>query len=99
MLHIKLPKGKTAEALARLADRYTQMDEAEMSGYEALLEAWRKDKKTGHGPAFPLPRPPIRDFQSRARKLYIQAGACSASTGDVYLSATLWDEIKGDYDA
>ncbi len=100
MLHVKLPKGKTADALVKLAVRYEARYHWVMRDFNADLEAWRKDylnlKKDN--PGLP-PNTPSREFQTQAHKLYRMAGACSASVGDVYISAQLWDEIKGEYDA
>lgn len=97
MLHIKLPKGKTSDALARTAARYEARDRYEVQDFKAKLEAYRKTMYT-ENPDQP-PRPANREFQGRSHDLYKLAGACSASTGDVYVDAQLWDEIKGDYDA
>lgn len=99
MLHIKLPKGKTADALCRVAARYEARDRCAIQDFNAKLEAWRKNMHAPQGANLNPPNGLNREFQDRARKLYKQAGACSASTGDVYISATLWDEIKGDYNA
>lgn len=95
MLHIKLPKGKVASACERAGQYYSQMNRAKLDQYRADLEAWRK---SGLAVNYP-PTPPTLYNHNKARELLSMAEACSFSTGDVYVSAALWNEIKGWYDA
>ena len=92
MLHIKLPKGKVAQACKRAGQRWSRMHEAALMKYHADCEAWRKTPK-GSPPRWGA------DYLGRtASRLCGMADACTFSTGDVYVSTELWDEIKGYYD-
>lgn len=92
MLHIKLPKGKTAEACKLAAKYHSDMHFAANNKFHADLEAWRK---TGGNVSPPFAPP--RDHKRTAERLESMGEACKHSTGDVYISHDLWEEIKGYY--
>jgi len=100
MLNIKLPKGKVARALMDCADAYAASVEAERIAYHKDLEVWRKDQA---GPRLPggrsehPPSTPSSTNKDKALKFMEMAAVCTYSTGDVYVSAELWAEIKGYY--
>lgn len=66
-------------------------------GYLRDLEAWRKS--AGARGRYP-PAPPVDmdTEEALAKWLLDMADACAFSTGDVYVSTELWDQIKGYYD-
>ena len=94
MLHIKLPKGKVATACERAGQWYSDVNRAKRADFMRELEAWRK---TGHIHVAP-PEPPSDRDARKSKEFLGMADACSFSTGDVYVSAALWEEIKGWYD-
>ena len=102
MLNIKLPKGKVARALMDCADAYAASVEVECIAYHKDLEVWRKNRS---GPRrgtlgqinYP-PSAPNSTTKDKALKFMEMAAACTHSTGDVYVSAELWAEIKGYYE-
>ena len=100
MLNIKLPKGKVARALVTCADVYAASASAERTAFHKDLEVWRCDMNSivrrKEGASLP-PRPPSSTNRDNATKFVEMAVACTHSTGDVYVSAELWDEIKGYY--
>ncbi len=95
MLHIKLPKGKVAQACERAGQYHSRLAEAGRMAYLRDVEAWRKS--VGASGRYP-PKPPADDELFAARRLLDMADACTFSTGDVYVSTELWDQIKGYYD-
>lgn len=102
MLNIKLPKGKVARALMECADAYADVAKAERATFHKDIEVWRKDMnfvpgRDAGGAALP-PSGPSRATKDKALKFMEMAAACTYSTGDVYVSAELWTEIKGYYD-
>ncbi len=100
MLNIKLPKGKVARALVTCAEVYEQRAKAGNIAYHSALEGWRKDMtfiRQHGGPTIYPPPTPSTVHQVKATKFFDMATGCSASTGDVYISAELWTEIKGYY--
>lgn len=102
MLNIKLPKGKVARALVECADAYAASANAARIAFHKDLEVWRKDMNSvcGHRGAAPLPpRSPCSTNKDKALKFMEMAVACTHSTGDVYIGADLWAEIKGYYEA
>ncbi len=104
MLNIKLPKGKVARALVTCAEVYEQRAKLEHTAYHKDLEVWRKDmtfiREHGGRAIYPptAPAPPNLVCEHRAVKFFDMAAGCLASTGDVYVDAELWADIKGYYD-
>ncbi len=99
MLHIKLPKGKTAAACHAAGNYHARLAEAERTGYLRDLEAWRKGLNRiseGRYPPY-APKSCERELAT-ATRLLDMADTCSFSTGDVYVSAELWHQIKGYYE-
>jgi hypothetical protein len=95
VLHIKLPKNKVAKACECVAKQCSSLIAIINDQYRFDLECWRKDGKDGDPPNKP------RDlfvFTEQRSRLYRMADMAKHSTGDVYVSAELWDEIKGVYD-
>lgn len=102
MLHIKLPKGKVADALVKLAQWHEMMDRSAKEDYGRQLEVWRKDlaqaRQEGREVGY-LPHQCDRSHQIKAQDFFHMAGACKHSTGDVYVSGELWQAIRGHYHA
>ena len=94
MLNIKLPKGKVSVACERAGARWSHMHEAALMAYKADVETWRKTS-TGLPPEWGADG---SIYGRKALRLLNTADACTFSTGDVYVSTELWDEIKGFYD-
>jgi len=100
MLHIKLPKGKVAEACERASDWHERHRDLLMDQYNAATRDWHKTHDIRKGRAMP-PRPPraLLHSSSSIKELSDAAVMARRSTGDVYVSPTLWGKIKGVYDA
>ena len=98
-MHIKLPKGKVSQACVRASQYHSQLNEAERMAYLRDLEAWRKEIGTSRRlPKSPKPpKPPTHVEEITAKWLLDMADACTFSTGDVYVSTELWNQIKGYY--
>jgi hypothetical protein len=103
MLAIKLPKGKTGAAFERAAVECSARIRIINNQHVAELERWRKGahmlNTTIYDPILDAPERPreisiLTDKRSRYQRM---ADACKHSTGDVYLDADTWDEIKGYY--
>ena len=97
MLHLKLPKGKVATACERAGQYHSKLAEAERMAYLRDLEAWRKTANMAGRGRYP-PHAPKNRERAIAKRLLDMADACTFSTGDVYVSTELWDQIKGYYD-
>ncbi len=94
MLHIKLPKGKVAQACERAAEMATRRIVVANDRYRSELERWRKDGEGGDPPD--KPRDLFLLEQDRTN-LYAMADMCKHSVGDVYVAPGLWYGIKGVY--
>jgi len=96
VLHIKLPKGKVAAACERAADQCSRRIAVENQRYSAQVGSWQKTKRKYEV----LPPHPSRvlDMTADRKRLHDMADACGYSTGDVYVSTELWNQIKGYYD-
>jgi hypothetical protein len=92
-----LLKGKVAQACEWAGQYHSRLAEAERMAYLRDLEAWRKSANIAGRGRFP-PQPPTDTERVTAKRLIDMADACSFSTGDVYVSADLWNQIKGYYD-
>lgn len=66
--------------------------------YRRDLETWRKTRSLYTTEWPPIFSPAAKAEAIRAKKLIDMADACTFSTGDVYVSVELWDQIKGYYD-
>ena len=94
MLHIKLPKGKVAQACERAAEMASRRIAMANDRYRFDLERWRKD---GGGDA-PVPSKDVEPLIDDRNKLHAMADMAKHSTGDVYVSPELWGAIRGCYD-
>ena len=93
MLHIKLPKNRVKFACIAMADFNRKRNEVLRLQYHHEVETWRKMMKaTDYNAQLVIPTPP---FFHPVKKYTDMAVAARASTGDVYVSAELWTEIRG----
>lgn len=103
MLAIKLPKGKTGAAFERAAKQYSAAIAVYNGKHKQALEEWRKGAEhLGQDiwtTELDTPSKPhqISELTCKRERYWRRADACKHSTGDVYLSADEWEEIKGCY--
>lgn len=93
MLHIKLPKGKVAQACERASEEATRRIVVANDRYRRELEIWRKDG----GCDAPVPSNDVELLSQDRDNLHAMADMCKHSVGDVYVSPELWRAIKGVY--
>lgn len=88
MLNIKLPKGKMATACEHASQYHSCMNEAKHMNLKTENDLRFLDS------LYIL----IKHHEVKAQQFLDMADACKFSTGDVYVSFELWNEIKGFYD-
>lgn len=92
-LHIKLPKGEVVRACIAMADLNRQRNGVLRVQYHQAVENWRKVMKaTDYSSLIEMPTPPVWRPVGKYTDMAI---AAKASTGDVYVSAELWVELRG----